>query len=979
MNTFLIDTFPKFLELQSYSEQEFEYVALDTETDSVIERKASIYGVGLCFLPDEAFYIPFRHPNGDKWWGEEEEKHIISWIKYKCSNLKILCHNGVYDILVIKYNWGFDLSDFLYADTILMKHLVDEERPFGLKEIAVKYLGPNSDKAQKTLYENIEKNGGRTTKDNMEMWKADTNVLADYCAWDVLLTRQLFDLFDVKIRQEGTQDLFYKDEIMPLYKECVIPMKDQGFCVDVDYFNNLNVEIKKCITDTEHQIQQKIEPLVKEFCLKLLDEDYPVKKTGSFPKVLAEHYNIQLPTTKSGNITLSKGQLIKHQIDHPFYQWLLSDATLPIEDIKAAQLKWYYKDNPDTQYIFNLKSNEHLKHLFFEKLQHTSISKTEKGEPQVNDDFIESLKDSYDWVNLLLDYKKLMKLQSTYIEGVLERQIDGYIYASFLLFGTTSGRFSCTNINLQNIPRVKEEDSGLSEIVLKFSNAIKAGFIAPKGYKIVNSDFCLHKKTELLTPKGWKFILDVNEDDEVWQVNPNSLIGSWVKPSRLVKRLYTGKMYSFGNQRGHLDVTENHTMLWGNRVAKSQELVPDDDCSFTTGSVTSNSSSNFSKEEILSIVTPNKTITPASVLKAKLIGNNQIPILLESLAFWSKDINKEEFKWSTTSVELVNTIQSILVREGCQARLEHKDYIYTLSIKPQNRLRVRKQDYRIYDYSGMVGCVTVPEGFILVRSEGQTFVTGNCQLEPCAFSEAAGDPKLQEVFHKNWDLYSSIAINVWNLSDVNPDKKSPNYLKNKYPELRQKAKLIALAVVYGSEAGRISQLMSVSYNEAQDIIDNYLDAYPKLKDYMSRCEKDVLLNGYITTKFGRVRHLPEAKRIFKEYGFKLLDKKWAKGQGLDDLRWKLKNMLNLAKNHPIQGVAAHIVNRAMLATTRKFKESGIDAKIIAMVHDEITCIAREDHAEEAARILKDAMENTTKIAVPLVSEPLIADNWAEAK
>lgn len=1340
MDTFLIDTFPKFLELQTYSNQEFEYLALDTETNSVIERKASIYGVGLCFLPDEAFYIPFRHPNGDKWWGLEEEAHIISWIKNKCSTLKILCHNGVYDILVIKYNWNFDISEHLYADTILMKHLVDEERPFGLKEIAVKYLGPNSDKAQKTLYENIEKNGGKTTKDNMEMWKADTNVLADYCAWDVLLTRQLFDLFDLKIKQEGTYDLFYKDEIMPLYKECVIPMKDQGFCVDVDYFNNLNVEIKKCITDIEEQIQGKIEPLVSEFCLQLLDENYPVKKSGSFPKVLAEHYNIQLPTTKSGNITLSKGQLIKHQIEHPFYDWLLSDKELPKQDIRAAQLKWYYKDNPDTQYIFNLKSNDHLKHLFFKKLQHTPISKTEKGEPQVNDDFIESLKGRYDWVNLLLDYKKLMKLQSTYIEGVLERQIDGYIYASFLLFGTTSGRFSCTNINLQNIPRVKEEDSGLSEIVLKFSNAIKAGFVAPKGYKIVNSDFCLHKKTELLTSKGWKFVLDLNEDDEVWQINPNSLIGSWVKPSRLVKRLYTGKMYSFGNQRGHLDVTENHTMLWGGqfhpirsdkeryrKISKSQELIPNSACNFITGSTSTQTFSNFSETEIWTACmlqadgnfyqenTNSYKIEVSTIKKRKkvrellgipsnenqnlereswctrftsplltkkhlnvdLIGSNQMSILLEALAFWDgsyRKTQKNRFVWGTTNKQLAEEVQSKLVREGCEAKISVKKYtninwqdFYTLSIKPQNRLRVRKQDYRIYDYSGMVGCVTVPEGFILVRSEGQTFVTGNCQLEPRAFAEACEDKLLQQGFIDKEDLYGSIAKNIWaldctanevkkkygekrqlakcfvkgtkistqtgtksieniNIGDLvltskgykkvinlthrkasvglfctnrgfltcTPDHKifssqtkdfkeaqdfkkeeeiyfqplnvkydlpynklsvfsaasytngfkapyanltfktfgekdgrgqknleiqdyvfnSPlatklsfvaglldtdGYLKynttkntsaiaiaskssqlisdlckllndigietvtrldwnktheryyyllvftkkgikkafelgldkflvcprkkeaisqfkdviprknsNQLQSPRFKAWIdlqkeetvyditveeeheffasnilvhncVALAVVYGAEAGRISQLIGSEYEEAQQIIKDYLNAYPGLKDYMKRCDYNVVTKGYVSTKLGRIRHLPEAKLIYNKYGWKILDKKWAKMNKLDDLRWKLKNMLNLAKNHPIQGVAAHIVNRAMIAATRKFKENGIDAKIIAMVHDEITCIAKEDQAEEAAKILKDAMENTTKIAVPLESEPLIADNWAEAK
>jgi len=90
-------------------------------------------------------------------------------------------------------------------------------------------------------------------------------------------------------------------------------------------------------------------------------------------------------------------------------------------------------------------------------------------------------------------------------------------------------------------------------------------------------------------------------------------------------------------------------------------------------------------------------------------------------------------------------------------------------------------------------------------------------------------------------------------------------------------------------------------------------------------------------------------------------------------------MRNLAKNHPIQGLASHIINRAIIAVATRFKDLGIDGKLIACVHDELTYIVREDQAAEAAKILKDCIENTTKIAVPLSTTPLIADNWAEAK
>ena len=78
-------------------------------------------------------------------------------------------------------------------------------------------------------------------------------------------------------------------------------------------------------------------------------------------------------------------------------------------------------------------------------------------------------------------------------------------------------------------------------------------------------------------------------------------------------------------------------------------------------------------------------------------------------------------------------------------------------------------------------------------------------------------------------------------------------------------------------------------------------------------------------------------------------------------------------------MASSIVNRAMIATARAFKKNNLEAIIVANVHDELTCVVKNSHAEQAAKILQDCMENTTKIAVPLVAVPIIADTWADAK
>ena len=86
--------------------------------------------------------------------------------------------------------------------------------------------------------------------------------------------------------------------------------------------------------------------------------------------------------------------------------------------------------------------------------------------------------------------------------------------------------------------------------------------VAREGRSFVQLDFCLHPKTEALTRRGWVPILQVNKQDEVWQVNKTTLVGSWVKPSRLIKREFSGNMYTYGNTRGSISVTENHRMLF---------------------------------------------------------------------------------------------------------------------------------------------------------------------------------------------------------------------------------------------------------------------------------------------------------------------------------------------------------------------------------------------------------------------------------
>jgi DNA polymerase I-like protein with 3'-5' exonuclease and polymerase domains len=100
------------------------------------------------------------------------------------------------------------------------------------------------------------------------------------------------------------------------------------------------------------------------------------------------------------------------------------------------------------------------------------------------------------------------------------------------------------------------------------------------------------------------------------------------------------------------------------------------------------------------------------------------------------------------------------------------------------------------------------------------------------------------------------------------------------------------------------------------------------------------------------------------------------------LYYKYRNQLNNAKNFPIQATAAHVCNAALIKLSDLFVKYKIDGWIALQVHDEITCIVKENQAELASKLLKEAMEDnhiTRQIDIPILAEPLIANNFAEAK
>ena len=711
--TFFIDNQQALEDLVAYEAEEKSYpLFLDLETDSLSERKANIMGIGLSFKKDQAFYIPLRDNERNLLW--ENFDFIATWLKEVSAKRGIIGHNVLYDVLVLEYSFLHDYSCYIKCDTMLLKHTINEERPHGLKEVAVKYLGPWANKAQQAMIESIKLNGGKATKECMEMWKADTDLLGEYCCWDVLLTQRLYDFFSPTLVKESLYDLFYKEEVMPLY-QVTIDMKRHGFHVDLPHFELLNKNIVEDMRKLEKAIQDLIAEDVKKINQEFLEKSYPIKTTGSFPKAVAQVCGIKL-TAKNDKVQLNKKAIEEARLLNPeaawYFEWLTNKQNELLSPEIIDKARNYL--NGDS-YAFNLNSNDHLGKLLFGVYGEKPAGKTETGKPQINAEYLETLAQKYEWVALFVDLKKLEKLKGTYIEGILDRQEDGIIYTSMLQHGTTSGRYSSTSPNLQNAPRLQDEsESKLSSVVLKYSNAIRKGFIAPDGYIIIDAD--------------------------------------------------------------------------------------------------------------------------------------------------------------------------------------------------------------------------------------------QSALEPRCFATVSGDKNLQNIFINNEDMYSSIAIRSFGAHEYSPFKTDANYLGKHKKELRNRVKTYALAVAYGAGASRIASLLSITKDEAQSLIDDYLDAYPGLKNYINSCHTEAKTKGMVRTRFGRIRHLPRAKELYSLYGEKLQDWRYVRKLNLKEEQYELKNLLNNSTNMPIQGLAAHIMNRSAIAIFKDIKEQNLDAHIALQVHDQLIVVAKKEQAEQVKKM-----------------------------
>jgi DNA polymerase I-like protein with 3'-5' exonuclease and polymerase domains len=473
--------------------EESECLAFDTETTGLNVRKDKVVGMSFSGTEGEAYYIVKY-----KWDVKNEELvQLISDETFmKVLNMladkELIMWNASYDVRIVKNDLGVDLMPSLVTDAMLMKHTIEEDGKFKLKETAIElqeFLGMDMETAaneeQIEMKANVAKNGGSTTQKNFEMYKADIDVLGKYACADADLTLRIANYYLDKLEKEELEEFFFDVEPMPLYKEVTVKMEEKGIHLDMDLILQTQKEIEIDIADLNKQVIDQIidTPEGQAWYKEMLDNKYPAKKGGTFGQGVVEFYELfNLPKTASGKYSLTVKNVDKFGGSCDGSNFLRGTGELSPEVAFEIQKKIHESKGPK----INISSKPQLSAIVFDHMGVKPLSKTKGGKPQFNDTVIQHLEElGYEWAKTLGNYNKLIKIKGTYIERFLDAQENGIYYPSFFQHRTISGRYGS---DMQQLPRPKEEGE-LDPIILRYNNLIRAFFIAGPDRAFIDNDY----------------------------------------------------------------------------------------------------------------------------------------------------------------------------------------------------------------------------------------------------------------------------------------------------------------------------------------------------------------------------------------------------------------------------------------------------------------------------------------------------------
>lgn len=221
------------------------------------------------------------------------------------------------------------------------------------------------------------------------------------------------------------------------------------------------------------------------------------------------------------------------------------------------------------------------------------------------------------------------------------------------------------------------------------------------------------------------------------------------------------------------------------------------------------------------------------------------------------------------------------------------------------------------------------------------------QIELRLAAHLSRDKKMMSAFQKNEDIHAATAAAINGVA-----------LEAVTKEMRRAAKAINFGILYGQGPHGLSQGAGISYAEAKDFIDRYLEVYPGIKKMMDRFITDARTKGYAETLFKRRRPLPDL---------------------LSDMPQIRRAAERMAINMPIQGTAADMIKQAMLDINKYLTGQEEEIRLLLQVHDELIFEVKANKLEKHSEALKKLMADALPLSVPVIVEAASGHNWGELK
>ena len=796
-----------------------EYKGLIASTDTKREIKSKL----------EA--ILDKEPPLKRYWGDQHDR-CMALIKeiMECDTPKG-AHNGAYDVNRLRGK-GIMVKNYAW-DTILMHHMIDEERPHGLDDLSFVYTADGGYKSEKNQYLKSSK----TSWANIPM-----DVLLPYNAQDADVTFQLYHIFKENIYKEPKRVKLFEQHIMPAQR-MLCDMEFRGSHIDVEW-------VKK----TRAEYIEKMRELKIEFS----------QIVGKF-----------IPNV--------------YVIDSPDEQKEITNQIKAKAEADGVE--------PVLPKFLNMNSTQHLIELFRDYCGVKLTKKTKSGDA-LDADVLKKIAKKNKAAEVLLEYKKLKKLESTYLSSTLENiDADGKLHTEFLLYSTKTSRLSSRNPN------------------------------------------CFDKETEVLTDSGFKLFSDLTDSDLVAQWENNTI--TFAKPLAYIKHKYTGNLCRVRNQHTDICGTPDHRCLlftrkWEELVTPLSNYKPDMKqmhCGIYTGGklhiepwlmrliVATQADGTYSDKAIAfafkkarkiqrlcmilnelsvkytihkwsngvthigipgtePIIAQVKAFIPNKVFTPKLLDldYDTRAVFIEEISHWD-GASTRPIMYASAVYQNVNIVQTLLTLHNIRTCFRERKrgkftYYYVDATSKHTYSYTTYIQKTLVPYDDYVYCVTMPKDTVVIRRNGCIAVTKNCQNLPsdvktmfippsndylCVNVDQSAaelhilawmskDPKMTNIFEVHRDLHRETAAAVFGkkLEEITDSE-------------RKIAKRTGFGVAYGISGKGLAELLEpegvkITESQGNKFIAKWRETYKACARYLDNAAKTFARYGYLETPFGRRRH-----------------------------------------------------------------------------------------------------------------------------